>query len=234
MSAFFLKIFVVHLLALMLPGPDFFFVTRTAMSSSRAAAIAGVLGITAGCCVWAGLSLAGIHLLFEAAPVLENLLMAAGGLYLTWMGAGLLRGLFRKTSAEAEATQLEGSGASDASEASNASDKAADSAHRRERTPFLFGLFTNLANPKAVIYFASVFASFASAGLDPAQKGAVLALVLAETFAWFSLVALVFGMPRLQSGYRRAARAIDGAAGVVFVLFGLGLLRDAAGIVMGF
>lgn len=223
MSAFFLKIFVVHLLALMLPGPDFFFVTRTAMSSSRAAALSGVLGITAGCCVWASLSLAGIHLLFEAAPVLENLLMAAGGLYLTWMGAGLLRGLFRKKSAEAEA----------APETSDTSDKA-DSSRRRERTPFLFGLFTNLANPKAVIYFASVFASFASAGLDPAQKGAVLALVLAETFAWFALVALVFGLPRLQLGYRRAARAIDGAAGVVFLLFGLGLLRDAAGIVTGF
>ncbi len=226
MSAFFLKIFVVHLLALMLPGPDFFFVTRTAISSSRTAALSGVLGITAGCCVWATLSLAGIHLLFEAAPVLENLLMAAGGAYLTWMGAGLLRGLLRKKSADVGTTENE------ASDTRETSDTTA-STHSRERTPFLFGLFTNLANPKAVVYFASVFASFASAGLDTAQKGAVLALVLAETFAWFAFVALVFGLPSLQRGYRRAARAIDGAAGVVFVLFGLGLLRDAAEIVTG-
>lgn len=113
----------------MLPGPDFFFVTRTAISSSRTAALSGVLGITAGCCVWATLSLAGIHLLFEAAPVLENLLMAAGGAYLTWMGAGLLRGLLRKKSADVGTTENE------ASDTRETSDTTA-STHSRERTPF--------------------------------------------------------------------------------------------------
>ena len=40
---------VVQLIALMMPGPDFFFVTRTAVSQSRGKAILGVLGITVGC-----------------------------------------------------------------------------------------------------------------------------------------------------------------------------------------
>ena len=42
------SILVIHLFALMSPGPDFVFVTRTAIVESRARAILGVAGIVAG------------------------------------------------------------------------------------------------------------------------------------------------------------------------------------------
>jgi threonine efflux protein len=37
---------LVHIIALMSPGPDFFFVSQTAVSRSRKEAMMGVLGIT--------------------------------------------------------------------------------------------------------------------------------------------------------------------------------------------
>ena len=42
----FLTVALVHLVALMAPGPDFFFVSQTAVSRSRAEAMQGVVGIT--------------------------------------------------------------------------------------------------------------------------------------------------------------------------------------------
>ncbi len=46
MLMLFLTVAMVHIVALMSPGPDFFFVSQTAVSRSRKEAMMGVLGIT--------------------------------------------------------------------------------------------------------------------------------------------------------------------------------------------
>ena len=48
MLMLFLTVAAVHLIALVSPGPDFFFVSQTAVSRSRKEAMMGVLGITCG------------------------------------------------------------------------------------------------------------------------------------------------------------------------------------------
>ena len=48
-------------------------------------------------------------------------------------------------------------------------------------------------------------------------------LVTAMSLGWHWGVTVVFGVPRLRSGYLRFARAIDGIAGVALV--GLGVQR---------
>lgn len=55
MLMLFLTVAMVHIVALMSPGPDFFFVSQTAVSRSRKEAMMGVLGITCGVMVWAGI-----------------------------------------------------------------------------------------------------------------------------------------------------------------------------------
>ena len=77
----FFSILIVHLVALMSPGPDFFFVTQTAVSRSRGEALAGAFGITLGATVWAGLALMGLQLIFERLAWLHQAMMVAGGLY---------------------------------------------------------------------------------------------------------------------------------------------------------
>ncbi|MGP0707306.1 LysE family transporter, partial [Escherichia coli] len=60
-----LTVAMVHIVALMSPGPDFFFFSQTAVSRSRKEAMMGVLGITFGVMVWAGIALLGLHLIIE-------------------------------------------------------------------------------------------------------------------------------------------------------------------------
>lgn len=52
MLTLFFTVALVHIVALMSPGPDFFFVSQTAVSRSRKEAMMGVLGITCGVMVW--------------------------------------------------------------------------------------------------------------------------------------------------------------------------------------
>jgi threonine efflux protein len=199
----FLTIALVQLLALMSPGPDFFFVSQMAISRSRRDAMAGVTGIALGVVVWATLALLGLQILLHRLAWLGRLLAITGGLYLCWMGVQMLRGAFRP-SGPAQAVALE----------SNAM-----AALRR-------GLLTNLANPKAAVYFASIFSALVGSGASAGTRWGLLVLVSVETFLWFTVVAAVFSLPAVRRGYLRARRWIDGAAGAVFVAFGLTLVFD--------
>jgi LysE type translocator. len=46
----------------------------------------GVLGITLGIVIWAGVALMGLHLILEKMAWLHEIIMVGGGLYLLWMG----------------------------------------------------------------------------------------------------------------------------------------------------
>lgn len=54
----------------------------------------GVLGITCGVMVWAGVALLGLHLIIEKWR-LHTIIMVGGGLYLCWMGYQMLRGALK-------------------------------------------------------------------------------------------------------------------------------------------
>src|ERR1700761_6268739 len=96
----FITIAIVQIIALMSPGPDFFFVSQTAVSRSRHEAMAGVVGITLGVAMWAALALLGLQLLLHKVIWLERLIAIAGGLYLCWMGIKMLRGALAKPSVD--------------------------------------------------------------------------------------------------------------------------------------
>lgn len=56
----------------------------------------GVLGITCGVMVWAGVALLGLNLILARMAWLHNIIMVGGGLYLCWMGYQMLRGALKK------------------------------------------------------------------------------------------------------------------------------------------
>ncbi|MEQ4529922.1 MAG: LysE family transporter, partial [Mixta sp.] len=79
-------------------------------------------------------------------------------------------------------------------------------------------------NPKAVIYFGSVFSLFVGDDVSAGARWGLFVLILCETFAWFTLVAAVFALPWVRRKYQRMAKWIDGMAGVLFAGFGIHLI----------
>jgi threonine efflux protein len=82
------------------------------------------------------------------------------------------------------------------------------------------GLFTNLANPKAVVFFGALFASLLPPHADLLARGEVLVTMLVLAFAWFVLVASLASVPSAMAAYRRGRRAIDTVTGGLFVALG--------------
>ncbi|VCW00832.1 Threonine efflux protein [Escherichia coli] len=89
---------------------------------------------------------------------------------------------------------------------------------------FLKGLLTNLANPKAIIYFGSVFSLFVGDNVGTTERWGIFALIIIETLAWFTVVASLFALPQMRRGYQRLAKWIDGFAGALFAGFGIHLI----------
>ncbi len=203
MLILFLTVAAVHLVALMSPGPDFFFVSQTAMSRSRKEAMMGVFGITLGVLVWAAVALMGLHLLLQKMAWLHQIITVGGGLYLCWMGWQLLK------SARAK-------------KATGENNKPVE-LPKRGKT-FMRGLLTNLSNPKAVIYFGSIFSLFVGDNVGNGERWGLFAMISIETLAWFSVVVMVFALPVMRRGYQRLAKWIDGVAGALFAGIGIHLI----------
>ena len=94
----------------------------------------------------------------------------------------------------------------------------------RSGRSFVKGLLTNLANPKAIIYFGSVFSLFVGDNVGTTARWGIFALIIVETLAWFTVVASLFALPQMRRGYQRLAKWIDGFAGALFAGFGIHLI----------
>jgi threonine efflux protein len=201
--SFLLPLFIVHLLALMTPGPDFLIVTKTAMSASRRAAFLTAIGVVLGVAMWASLVLLGLHLVFEKLAWLQTVVKIAGGAYLVYLGFLMLKASFQKT---------------EATESLSAPVQMSDRAALRS------GFLTNLANPKAAIYFGSIFATFLTSSTSTIDKLIMFFMVTGESLAWFWFLGFLFSLPAPRRAYQRANRWIDRIAGTAFSLFGLRLI----------
>jgi threonine efflux protein len=197
--------------ALVSPGPDALLVAQTSASAGRRNGFACAAGIGAGNAVWSVATLGGLAVLFAEAAWLYRLVVLAGAAYLVVTGLRMLAAAWRRD----DGGEAEGLGAHAARPG------GALASFRR-------GLLTNLSNPKAAIFFASVFA----VTLPPQTGGGLrAALVLGAALSsalWFALLARLLSAGAVQAAYRRAERGVTAAAGACFAGFGAALaLREA-------
>ncbi|MBT0727543.1 threonine export protein RhtC [Rosenbergiella australiborealis] len=204
MITLFLTVALVQIVALASPGPDFFFISQTAASQSRRDAFKGVMGITLAVAIWAAVALLGLNILLKKMAWLHQLILWAGGAYLTWMGIQMLRSACQTRTSSSEQTTVVPTS--------------------RKKNTFIRGLLTNLSNPKAIIYFGSIFSLIVGNDVSNVTRTAIFILIVAETLIWFSLVATLFSLPWMKAKYQQLAKWIDGVAGTLFVAFGLHLI----------
>ena len=195
----FLTVALVHLLAVASPGPDFAIVLRESVSNGRHAGIWTALGVGSGILLHVGYCLLGIGLIVSQSIVLFNLLKWLAAAYLIYIGIRALQ----------------------ARPADPASAELAPLAARSPRAAFVRGFVTNGLNPKATLFFLSLFTLVISPQTPLlVQAGYGLYLALA-TAMWFCAVALLFSQARVRRGFVRLGHWFDRLMGAVLV--GLGI-----------
>lgn len=197
-----LLVMTIHAVALISPGPDFAIVTRLSIVSSRRAGLWAAAGVASAIGVYTLISLLGLSLVLAALPGLSRILSIAGALYLMWLGIQCLRS--KGVMPEAGASALSG------------------------RRAYVTGFFTNLLNPKAMLYFGSILSQAVTPDLGSAHLVIVWTVLVAESLLWFGLVATLFSAPRMLQWLRTRLRWFDRAIGVV--LLGLAAKVGSSGM----
>ena len=193
-------LFFVHLLVVASPGPAFLAVSRTAISSSRTAGVTAAAAMATGALIWAVATLFGLHILFAKAPWLYDAMRLGGAAYLIYLGIGMLRSAWR-------------------GERMASHDVAPTAGHRT----FLRSLGVQLSNPKAAVFFGSIFVALLPAEAPLWVKGAALAILGVNEFGFYALVAVVLSTPRAQRIYGNAKRGLDALFGGFLTVLGLKL-----------
>ena len=86
----FLFILLIHLFALLLPGPDFFIVSSYALKADFKKALSVVFGVSLAVFIWVVVSLSGLKIVFDVFPLMRILLTLLGASYLLYLAFLLL------------------------------------------------------------------------------------------------------------------------------------------------
>jgi threonine/homoserine/homoserine lactone efflux protein len=180
------------------PGPATLAIADASMRAGRRAGLTLALGVTTGSLAWSTAAALGLAAIMAAnAWALEAL---------RYFGAAYLLLLAYKSARSALGSP---------------SPLALQAAAASGRRAYVKGLALHLTNPKAIIFFGSLY----TLGVSPHASGAELALVVLAVGAQSALIftgyALLFSNRRIADGYLRLRRGFDGAFAVIFAAAGV-------------
>jgi threonine/homoserine/homoserine lactone efflux protein len=210
------------------PGPDTAYIVGRSVGQGRGAGLMSALGISAGCCVHSLACAFGLTALLAASAAAFTVIKLAGAVYLIYLGLMLLlkrpaanRRVPDLPTADLNAHDLR---ALPTADPRGAAPLPPATARRSLRALFLQGFWTNVLNPKVVLFFVSFFPQFVSAG-SPHKTLAFLVLggvFVAMSTVWNSGVAWLAGSITRRVGNNPSLRRwLDRVIGSAFV--GLGI-----------
>lgn len=196
----FLAVAAIHLLAVASPGPDFAVVVRESVTHGRRAGTWTALGVGSAIFLHVGYSLLGIGLIVSQSIVLFNVLKWLAAAYLLYIGFKALRaGPAAEGAAKVQAaTQV-----------------------RTPREAYVAGFMTNGLNPKATLFFLSLFTVVINPHTPLIVQAAYGVYLAIATAAWFCMVARLFSHDRVRAGFARIGHWFDRVMGAVLIALGV-------------
>lgn len=189
------------LIGIISPGPDFLLITRNSLLTNKKAAIFSALGLSTGTIIHALYSIIGLGLIISKSLILFSFIKYLGALYLFYIAFKSLRSHSQK----------------DSSCQNIKSDMSCVSA-------FMMGFLTNVTNPKAILFYLSLF-TLAIRPTAPLSVKMFYSLeVFFLAFVWFSLVAMFFSCNLITSRLQKLQNYTEKFISYAFLALGLKLI----------
>lgn len=210
----FLTVALFHLLAVISPGPDFAVVVKQSVSQGRKVGIFTAFGVGTAILIHVSYSLLGIGLLIRNSQWLFDILKYVAAAYLFYIGIKAIR------SKKIKSTEIE-----ELIEMPHTLHKKINSKSKIISPTFLkayrMGFLTNGLNPKATLFFFSLFAVVINPDTPVIIQigyGVYMAIV---TALWFVLVAFLFGHKRVRIKFEKMGHWFDRIMGVALIVLGI-------------
>ncbi|MEE2023633.1 MULTISPECIES: LysE family translocator [Alkalimonas] len=194
----------VHLMAVASPGPDFAIVLRYAVRYGKQAALAASCGIGLAILLHVTYSLVGIGLLIQTTPWLYMAFSVLAALYLAYLGQQAIRSrapdVVQAVAKEQVAERLSG------------------------RKALLTGFITNGLNPKATLFFLSLFAVVISPETPFSFKLVYGGYMAIATALWFCLLSFLLTQARVRGFLLLKGYWFDRVMGTLLLALALHLI----------
>lgn len=200
----FLTIASVHLLAVASPGPDFAIVLKHSVSFGRRAAIITSIGVGVAILIHVAYSLLGLGILIKTTPVLFQVFSYVAAAYLLYLGWGAIRSPAPNKLSDKEVEKT----------VQLISDKKA----------FMVGFLTNGLNPKATLFFLSVFAVAVSPDTPNIIKLGYGLYLAVATGVWFCVLSLFLSSKKVTQFIGKNGYWFDRVMGIVLILLAIKLV----------
>ena len=192
----FLTIAILHFFAVSSPGPDFIIVTRQSIRSGRTAAIFTSLGIASGILVHSFAAITGLTYIISSNPLVFLYLKIMASIYLGYLG---FISIFNSSSI----TQY----------TSNQS-----TSDQNFLYSYRIGFITNVLNPKAILFFITVFSIVVDSSTSVLSLGIYGAYMSIATFIWFTFISYIFTNTTLINKYRNSLPIFEKILGCILLL----------------
>lgn len=192
----FLLIAISHFFAVASPGPDFALVLKQSILKGRNNALVTSAGIATGILVHVSYCVLGVAIVISQSPTVFAALKYLAAAYLAYIGVMALRA--KPASQQAQQVQT------------NTQAESMVKAFSR-------GFLVNALNPKATLFFLSLFTLVISVETPiTVQVGYGLYMAVA-TLVWFSFLSIVLSRSKVRAFFLRAGHWFDRGIGVVLI-----------------
>ena len=194
-------ILIAALIACISPGPATLAIAGTAMKSGRKHGLALASGITTGSLFWSIIAAAGMGALMLANAWVLELVRYLGAGYLLYLAYRSARSAINKTEPFIKVSPSTNLGSA-----------------------YLRGLAIHITNPKAILFFGSLYAVAVPADAPISSLVAIIVILGIQTSMVFHLYALMFSNSRLMNLYMRLRRWFEATFALAFGAAGLRIL----------
>ncbi|MEI8704777.1 LysE family translocator [Pseudoalteromonas sp. B62] len=198
----FLLIVIAHFFAVASPGPDFAVVLKQSVQQGRCNALWTSAGVGAAILLHVAYCVLGVALVLTQSPSLFMALKYLAGAYLAYLGVQALRAAKQPASNEGEA-------------AKNVENKTVQ--EEPVWVAFRRGFFTNALNPKATLFFMSLFTLVISP-TTPTSVQIVYGVYMAlATWVWFSMLSIMLSRDNVRGFFQQRGYWFDRGIGVILI-----------------
>ena len=188
-----------HLIALISPGPDFIVACRNAIQYSRKIGILTAVGFGIGVSIHVSYAFFGLTWIISKYDILFNTIKYIGAVYLIYLGISSLLSINTKI----ELTEVQNSN------------------KIKWYTAVKIGLLTNLMNPKASIFFLSLFTLVVGPKINSMVMGVLALILVCSTILWFSLVVIFLTHQKMRYIFEEYQKSINRLFGVILIIIGI-------------
>ena len=193
----------VAIATILLPGPAVMLTLNNSLQRGLLKSLAGILGIALAILLVAIISATSLGIVLASSAMAFNIIKISGAVYLIYLGIKMLRSKVTNN------TLVRGQEYS-------------------YLKCFMEGFLVSVSNPKAVIFFMSIFPQF----IDLTQEYTPQFILLAITFSFLVIVihtiyATFASLAKSKLSSRKGSSILNKISGGVFVSFGIGLAASS-------